>query len=122
MLRHAVRALVQLAIPIAFVLTLLPGPVSIRVFASVCGLLIGLFFALAYSTESIEHRVRRAGFRPGLAEAIRHRAAQEREAAASARRHQANARRDARRGWTPAPEAAGVTGQDSTPSGNQPES
>jgi hypothetical protein len=101
MLRHGVRALVQLAVPVALVMTLLPGLLSIRVFASVCGMLIGVFFALAYSTESVEHRVRRAGFRPGLAEAIRQRAAQEREAVASVRRHEANARRAARRGWTP---------------------
>lgn len=96
MLRHAIRALVQLAIPIAIVM-LLPGPLEIRLFAVAAGLLIGLFFALAYSSETVEHRVRRAGFPAGLAEAIRARDTREREAAASVRRREANARRAARR-------------------------
>ncbi len=96
MLRHAVRALVQLAVPIMLVL-LLPGPLEIRLFTAACGLLIGLFFALAYSTETVEHRVRRAGFPAGLAEAIRARAARDQEVVDSARRREANARRAARR-------------------------
>lgn len=98
LVRHAFRALTQLAVPIGLLVLFLPGPVSLRMFTVACGLLIGLFFALAYSTETIEHRVRRAGFPPGLAEGRRARAAQAREAAGSTRRHQANARRAARRG------------------------
>ncbi|HEY6746911.1 MAG TPA: DUF5313 family protein [Mycobacteriales bacterium] len=96
MARHAVRALVQLAIPVGLVL-LLPGPVSIRLVAVAGGLVLGLFFALVYSTETVEHRVRRAGFPPGTAEAVRAGIARDREAADSARRREANARRAARR-------------------------
>lgn len=92
MLRHAVRALVQLAVPIAVVL-LLPGPLEIRLFAAAAGLLIGVFFGLAYATETVEHRVRRAGFPAGLAEAMRARTTREREA----RRSEALARRTGRR-------------------------
>jgi Family of unknown function (DUF5313) len=103
MLRHALKAMVQLAVPIALFLWFFRGAWEITVPASVCGLILAVFFALAYSTESVEHRTRRAGFAPGLAEAIRQRAAQEREAAATVRRHQANDRRAARRGWGPPP-------------------
>lgn len=92
MLRHAVRALVQLAVPIAVVL-LFPGPLEIRLFAAGAGLLIGVFFALAYATETVEHRVRRAGYPAGLAEAMRARTTLEQEA----RRSEAVARRTGRR-------------------------
>jgi len=104
MLRHAIRAMVQLAIPLAGFLYLFRGAWVITVPASICGLILAVFFALAYSTESVEHRTRRAGFAPGLAEAIRQRAGQEREAAATVRRHEANDRRAARRGWALPPD------------------
>ena len=107
MLRHAVKAMVQLAVPLAVILYLFRDEWLITVPATLCGLILALFFALAYSTESVEHRTRRAGFAPGLAEAIRQRAGQEREAAASARRHAANDRRAARRGWAPPPDRMG---------------
>jgi hypothetical protein len=96
-LRHLARAVVQLSIPVALVLLFLPGPLGIRLPAVLAGSLMGLFFAGAYSSETIEHRVRRAGYPPGLAEAIRARASQERDAAATVSRHEANARRVARR-------------------------
>jgi hypothetical protein len=101
MLRHAVKAVVQLAVPMALFLYFFRGGWVIAVPATICGLILAVFFALAYSTESVDHRTRRAGFRPGLAEAVRQRESQQREAAATVRRHAANDRRAARHGWGP---------------------
>jgi len=73
-LRHLLRALVQLAIPIAAVLLFVPGPFFIRGLGALSGVFLGLIFAGAYMTETTEHRVMRAGYQVGTAEATRQRA------------------------------------------------
>ena len=95
-LRHVVRSMVQLAVPIALVLIFVPGPFWIRSMAALGGILLGLFFSLGYMTETTENRVKRAGYPAGSAQAARDRATREREAAESERRRAAAMRRGAR--------------------------
>ncbi|TQN42700.1 hypothetical protein FHU33_2107 [Blastococcus colisei] len=95
-LRHVARSMAQLALPIALVLVLVPGEFWIRGMAALGGVLLGLFFSLAYMPETTENRVKRAGYPAGTATAARNRAAQEREARESERRRAASARRAAR--------------------------
>ena len=95
-LRHALRSMVQLAIPIALVLIFVPGPFWIRSMAALGGILLGLFFSLGYMTETTENRVKRAGYPAGSAQAARDRAAHQRETAESERRRAAAVRRGAR--------------------------
>ena len=95
-LRHVLRSAVQLAVPIALVLVLVPGAFWIRGMAALGGILLALFFSLAYMTETIENRVMRAGYPAGTAEATRSRAAATREEHERERRRAATARRAAR--------------------------
>ena len=95
-LRHVARALVQLAVPIALVLLLVPGPFWIRAMAALGGLIMGLIFSIAYMTETTENRVKKAGYPPGTAQAVRDRAQVSRDAASTARRRAAADKRAAR--------------------------
>jgi hypothetical protein len=95
-LRHVLRSFVQLAIPIGLVLLLVPGPFWIRGMAALGGVLLALFFSLAYMTETTENRVKRAGYPAGTAQATRDKLAAVRAEAESDRRRAAAARRAAR--------------------------
>jgi hypothetical protein len=95
-LRHLSRAVVQMALPIALVLTLVPGPFWIRGMSALAGVLLGLIFSFAYITETTENRVVRAGFPPGTAQASREQAGHLRERRATERRRRAAAHRAAR--------------------------
>ena len=95
-LRHVLRSMVQLSVPIALVLLLVPGEFWIRGMAALGGILLGLFFSLAYMPETTESRVKRAGYPAGTATATRDRLGQERQAAESVRRREAAVRRGAR--------------------------
>jgi hypothetical protein len=90
------RTLVQLAVPISLVLLLVPGAFWIRGLAALGGLILGMAFSLAYMTEAVENRVKKAGYAPGSAQAVRDRAGLERDALDSERRRAAAARRAAR--------------------------
>ncbi|MCZ2828477.1 DUF5313 family protein [Modestobacter sp. VKM Ac-2986] len=94
--RHLARALVQMSVPVALVLVLVPGPFWIRGMTALGGLLLGLIFSFAYITETTEHRVKKAGFPPGTAQAVRDQAAVGRTAAESERRRAAAEKRAAR--------------------------
>jgi hypothetical protein len=94
--RHLIRSGVQLAIPIGLVLLLVPGDFWIRGMAALGGVLLGLFFSLAYMPETTENRVKRAGYPAGTATVARDRAAREREGREGERRRAAAARRAAR--------------------------
>jgi hypothetical protein len=85
-LRHLARVFVQLAVPIAGVLVLIPGPFWIRFMGALSGVFLGLIFGFAYMTETTEHRVMKAGYRVGTAEATRQRNNLEREKEATRRR------------------------------------
>ena len=70
-LRHLIRAVVQMLPLVAICLFAVPLPLSYRVSAAAGGLLLGLFFSIAFMTETIEHRVRKAGYPPGTAARLR---------------------------------------------------
>jgi hypothetical protein len=95
-LRHIVRMLVQLAVPIALVMVFLPAPWGLRAACAGAGLALGLFYSLAYMPESTENRVVKAGYPAGTATAQRERAGLLREQRESERRRAAAARRAAR--------------------------
>jgi hypothetical protein len=95
-LRHLGRALVQLSVPIALVLVLVPGEFWIRGLAALGGVLLGLFYSVAYMPEATESRVLKAGYPAGTAQQGRDRAAAEREVLETQRRRTASARRAAR--------------------------
>jgi hypothetical protein len=94
--RHVLRAVVQMAVPVALVLLVVPGPFWIRGMAAVGGLLLGLIFSIAYMTETTENRVKKAGYAPGSAQAVRDRAQLGRDAERTAKRRAAEAKRAAR--------------------------
>ena len=81
---------------LGLVLLLVPGEFWIRGMAALGGILLGLFFSLAYMPETTENRVKRAGYPAGTAQAARERAAQDREVHEGERRRAAAAKRAAR--------------------------
>jgi hypothetical protein len=94
--RHMIRAVVQMSVPIGLVLIFLPGEFWIRGMAALGGLLLGMFFSVAYMPEAVEHRVKQAGYPVGTATVLREEAARVREAEESTRRRAAAAKRAAR--------------------------
>lgn len=94
--RHVARAVVQMLIPVGLVLLVLPGPFWIRAMAAFGGLLLGLIFSIAYMSETTENRVKKAGYPPGTAQAVRDRAQVARDAERSERLKVAAAKRAAR--------------------------
>jgi len=69
--RHLTRAVVQMLPVVAICLFAVPVPLPYRLSAAVGGLLLGLMFAIAFMTETIEHRVAKAGYPPGTAARLR---------------------------------------------------
>lgn len=69
--RHLLRAVVQLLPVLVLCLFVTAVPLAYRVSAAVGGLLLGLLFSMAFMTETIEHRVRKAGYPPGTAGRLR---------------------------------------------------
>jgi hypothetical protein len=76
--RHLARAVVQLLPVLVLCLVAVPVPLAYRLSAAAGGLLLGLMFSIAFMTETIEHRVTKAGYPPGTA-ARRRAERQERE-------------------------------------------
>jgi hypothetical protein len=95
-LRHVVRSLVQMAVPIGLVLLFVPGPFWIRGMAALGGVLLGMIFSLAYMPEVTENRVVRAGYPAGTATAHRERASMVRQQEESVRKRAAAVRRGER--------------------------
>jgi uncharacterized protein DUF5313 len=69
--RHLTRAVVQLLPVLALCLVVVPVPLVYRLSAAAGGLLMGLIFSTAFMVETTEHRVAKAGYRPGTAARIR---------------------------------------------------
>jgi uncharacterized oligopeptide transporter (OPT) family protein len=69
--RHLTRAVVQLLPVLVLCLVAVPVPLSYRLSAAMGGLLLGLMFSIAFMTETIEHRVSKAGYPPGTAARLR---------------------------------------------------
>jgi hypothetical protein len=95
-LRHMARGFVQMAIPVALVMTLLPAGWGLRAAAAGGGVFLALFYSLAYMTETTENRVVQAGYPVGTAQARRDQTALVRERRESERRRAAAAKRAAR--------------------------
>jgi hypothetical protein len=70
-LRHLLRAVVQLSPVLALCMLAVPVPLAYRLSAAVGGLFLGLMFSIAFMTETIEHRVAKAGYPPGTAARLR---------------------------------------------------
>jgi hypothetical protein len=70
-LRHLVRGVVQLLPVMALCVLVVPVPLAYRLSAAAGGLLLALFFSTAFMTETIEHRVTKAGYPPGTAARVR---------------------------------------------------
>ncbi|NEK57625.1 DUF5313 domain-containing protein [Geodermatophilus sabuli] len=69
--RHLTRAVVQLLPVLVLCLVVVPVPVAYRLAAAFGGLLMGLTFSIAFMTETIEHRVAKAGYPAGTAARLR---------------------------------------------------
>jgi hypothetical protein len=69
--RHFARALVQMLPLVVLCLLVPPVALSYRLSAALGGLLLGLLFSMAFMTETTEHRVVKAGYRPGTAARLR---------------------------------------------------
>jgi len=95
-LRHVVRMLVQLAIPVALIMIFLPASWQLRAACALGGFLLALFYSVAYMPESTENRVVKAGYPAGTATAFREQAAMVRQQGESERRKLAAAKRNAR--------------------------
>ena len=95
-LRHIVRSLVQVAVPIALVMALLPAGWGLRAAAAGGGLALALFYSLAYMPETTENRVVKAGYPAGTATVQRERAAHGRQLRETERKRAAAAKRAAR--------------------------
>jgi hypothetical protein len=70
-LRHLLRAVVQVAPLMALCLLQPPVPLAYRLSAAFGGLAIALIFSMAFMTETIEHRATKAGYPPGTAARVR---------------------------------------------------
>ena len=95
-LRHLARMAVQLSIPIALVMVLLPASWGLKAAVAGGGIFLALIYGLAYMPETTENRVVKAGYPAGTATAHRERAAQVRDDRDRERRRAATAKRAAR--------------------------
>ena len=95
-LRHVSRSLVQIAIPVALVMILMPAGWGLRAAAAGGGLFLALFYSLCYMPETTENRVVKAGYPAGTATAERDRLGLGRAHRESERKRAAAARRAAR--------------------------
>jgi hypothetical protein len=95
-LRHVARSLVQVAVPIALVMALLPASWALRAAVAGGGLALALFYSLAYMPETTENRVVKAGYPAGTATAHRERAHLVRAQRETERKRVAAAKRAAR--------------------------
>lgn len=69
MLRHALRSLVQLSPGLLFLL--MPGPLWIKAMALLGGVILGLWYSLAYAEFTVEHRAHKQGYPLGTARRLR---------------------------------------------------
>jgi uncharacterized protein DUF5313 len=95
-LRHISRTFVQMAVPIALVLTVLPAPWGLRAAAAGGGIFLAMIYSLAYMPEATENRVVKAGYPAGTAQAVRDRAGLVRQQKESERKRAAAVKRAAR--------------------------
>ena len=70
-LRYVARVTVQISWLIAAVLIFIPAPLNVRVLTAVGTGLPSILFALFFAVPGNEHRLAKAGYRPGIGEQIR---------------------------------------------------
>lgn len=86
MLRQVARSLLVISPLIVVLLVFIPGPFWIRALGALGGVLMSLFYSLAYLVETAEHRLVKAGYPAGTGTAVRQvRAVQDRSAATAQR-------------------------------------
>jgi hypothetical protein len=95
-LRHIARSLVQMSIPIALVMAVLPAGWGLRAAVAGGGVALGMLYSLAYMNETTEHRVVKAGYPAGTAQAARDRTGLVRQQNETERKRAAAAKRAAR--------------------------
>jgi drug/metabolite transporter superfamily protein YnfA len=95
-LRHITRGMVQLSIPIALVMTLVPAGWGLRAAAALGGVFLAMIYSLCYMAETTENRVVKAGYPAGTAATYRDRVALVRQKRESERKRAAAAKRAAR--------------------------
>jgi Family of unknown function (DUF5313) len=69
--RHLARAVVQVLPLVVLCLVVVPVPLAYRASAAAGGLVLAVIFSIAFMTETIEHRVTKAGYPPGTAARLR---------------------------------------------------
>ena len=94
--RHVARSLVQMIVPIALVMTVIPAGWGLRAACAGGGIFLAMIYSLAYMNETVEHRVVKAGYPAGTAQAVRDRGSSARLRAESERKRAAAAKRAAR--------------------------
>ena len=94
--RHVVRSLVQMAIPIALVMALVPAGWGLRAACAGGGIFLAMIYSLAYMTEATENRVVKAGYPVGTAAAHRDQRSLLKQQKESERKRAAAAKRAAR--------------------------
>ena len=94
--RHIARTLVQMTIPIALVVTLLPAGWGLRLAAAGGGIFLGMIYSIAYMGEVTENRVVKAGYPVGTATARREERSLLEQKKESERKRAAAAKRAAR--------------------------
>jgi hypothetical protein len=95
-LRHIARSIIQMSVPIILVMVLLPAAWELRAAAAGGGLFLGLLYSVAYMNETTEHRVVKAGYPAGTAQAARDRSDLARQDKETDRKRAAAAKRAAR--------------------------
>lgn len=93
LLRHVVRSLIVLSVPVAAVVSFLPASLGLSILTAATAGGSGMMFMLVHTIETTERRAIRAGYPGGTAEATRaQRSADSQRAANAARRERAAAR------------------------------
>lgn len=96
-IRHLLRSVLLLAVPVTLVALLLPTSTGVRLLISITAGLCGLMFTVVHTIETTERRLIRAGYPPGTAEATRHQRSVDAQRRANELRRQRNEARRARR-------------------------
>jgi hypothetical protein len=84
-LRHVVRATVQIAPIVIAIIVFVPGPLWLRVTCALGGTIMSLIFSISYAHETAEHRLVKAGYPQGTGPAKRAERTADKDAAAAAR-------------------------------------
>jgi hypothetical protein len=69
--RHLARAAVQVLPLVLICVFVVPVPLAYRISAAAGGVVLAMLFSLAYMTETVEHRVAKAGYPAGTAARLR---------------------------------------------------